>query len=200
MFKKLELAGQPFGRLTVICRANIKSGNTFWICQCSCDGLYSIFCGKSLTSKKIQSCGCLRREISQKKALAMVAANTLPSGESAFNLLYANYKMQARKRKNSVPFELTKEQFAVITKGNCVYCGTPPAQIYGNASCNGHYIYNGIDRQDNSLGYLVDNCVAACGQCNIMKSDFSVAEFLQACKAVISYQNQKETCLEQVSS
>ena len=196
--KRLELIGRVFNRLTVIQKADIKSNRTFWICQCSCDGLYSIFCGKSLTGGNIQSCGCLRRETAQTNAKMMTAANTLPPGEASFNLLYAIYKFHAERRK--IPFELAKFQFRLLTEDVCFYCGAVPSQIHRNRSCKGDYIYNGVDRKINSLGYTVENSVSCCGTCNVMKMEMSVDDFINACQSVVQYQNQKETCLEQVSS
>lgn len=38
-------------------------------------------------------------------------------------------------------------------------------------------IYNGIDRQDNSIGYKTENCVPCCKFCNLAKSKFTIKEF-----------------------
>ena len=185
--RKLELVGRTFDRLTVIQRARIVANTTFWICQCSCDGMYTIIQGKGLISKKIRSCGCLRRETSQKIARIRIAANTLPSGVASFNLLFAIYKFQANKRK--FPFELTKDEFRILTKKKCFYCGAEPAQIHKNRFCKGDYIYNGVDRKVNTLGYTIENSVPCCGTCNVMKMEMSVDEFISACQSVIAHQS-----------
>ncbi|WP_110933276.1 hypothetical protein [Paenibacillus bouchesdurhonensis] len=56
-----QLAGQRFGKLTVIRRAekNSKSGNAMWICECDC-GNRSTVIGSHLRSGKTSSCGCNR--------------------------------------------------------------------------------------------------------------------------------------------
>jgi len=41
------------------------------------------------------------------------------------------------------------------------------------------YIYNGIDRVDNSLGYVKENCKSCCFRCNKIKRDMSLEEFEQ---------------------
>ena len=43
----------------------------------------------------------------------------------------------------------------------------------------GRYIYNGVDRKDNNLGYTIDNCVPCCHRCNSMKSNLSYQNFIQ---------------------
>jgi hypothetical protein len=42
---------------------------------------------------------------------------------------------------------------------------------------NGVYVYSGLDRVDNTVGYTLDNVVPACKACNHAKVDMSYAEF-----------------------
>ena len=62
MRKKLELAGQKFGRLLVlyVCGRS-KDGRVLWKCRCDC-GNECIVSSASLKNKRIQSCGCLKRD------------------------------------------------------------------------------------------------------------------------------------------
>jgi hypothetical protein len=63
MGKLINLAGQKFGRLTVIKRAENNSFNRpRWICKCDC-GNYSIVSSSHLKSNHTKSCGCLQKEI-----------------------------------------------------------------------------------------------------------------------------------------
>jgi len=183
MHKKLQLDGLVSGRLTVVQRACVIAKNTFWICQCSCDGLYSIIRGKSITGKRIQSCGCIRREMNKKKAARLAILNTLAPGEAALNQLYASYEWHAVMDR-SLTFNLTVDEFRALTKGNCFYCGVEPKQVSRNVSCKGSYTYNGIDRKDSSLGYSPENCVSCCGSCNKAKGKKSVEDFLVMCRKV----------------
>ena len=67
MGKFVDLAGQKFGRLTVIKRVkNNKNGKIQWLCKCDC-GNEKIIVGNSLKSGLIKSCGCLRSESSKQK-------------------------------------------------------------------------------------------------------------------------------------
>ena len=43
---------------------------------------------------------------------------------------------------------------------------------------NGDFIYNGIDRLDNKLGYEEENCVPCCYLCNRMKWSITEKDFL----------------------
>jgi hypothetical protein len=59
----IDLAGQQFGRLTVIRRAaNIRGiQNSQWRCRCKC-GRKTTVCSNSLRRKLTRSCGCLANE------------------------------------------------------------------------------------------------------------------------------------------
>jgi len=184
--KKLQLTGRESGRLTIIQIARIISKRTHWICQCSCDGLYFIVPGNLINSKKVQSCGCLRRDVSRAKAAKNCLLNTLPAGEGSFNQLCAVYKFHAGKRK--LAFDLTHEEFKNLTKGNCHFCGVPPYQEYRPGHKSGSYIYNGVDRLVNEDGYTISNSVSCCGICNDMKRNRSVTEFISACEEIVNHQ------------
>lgn len=61
-----DLAGQKFGRLSVVSKAKMskKSTNglvTGWLCRCDC-GKEKVYSAKDLKSGKVLSCGCLLSE------------------------------------------------------------------------------------------------------------------------------------------
>lgn len=80
---------------------------------------------------------------------------------------------------------LSFEQFYQLTTANCYYCGLKPINrrnISGKLSSqeakdNGTFIYNGLDRIDNSLPHHYDNVVPCCKYCNTAKSQISLQEF-----------------------
>lgn len=88
--------------------------------------------------------------------------------------LFNDYKAKALKRK--LTFDLTQEEFEVLIKQNCVYCGLEPLQER-IARKNTKYVtpkpllYNGVDRRDNTQGYTLENSVPCCGPCNSHKSN-----------------------------
>ena len=61
MPKKIDLTGQPFGRLIVIREAGRKNGHVAWLCKCDC-GNELVVSGSDLRNEHTQSCGCLRLE------------------------------------------------------------------------------------------------------------------------------------------
>lgn len=65
MGKKLELAGQRFGRLTVIREAGKDSHGMYkWLCQCDC-GNQTVVLSSQLKSGRTKSCGCYRKEFAK---------------------------------------------------------------------------------------------------------------------------------------
>lgn len=115
-----------------------------------------------------------------------------PPGETSFHKIFLMYKANA---KNKVSFNLTKKQFREIIIQNCVYCGEFPkkynpylkndrTRIKSNNWVHQETIdrawinVNGIDRVNNKKGYILSNCVPCCFDCNEMKNNRSLSEFL----------------------
>lgn len=156
----IDLSGQRFGMLVVIKRVkNTKRNATKFLCKCDC-GKEVIRLSSSLKSGDAIGCGCWRN---------------LPYGEGAFRSFYRYTALNAKYRK--IKFNLSLEFFGWITKQPCRYCGAEPSYEYGQKRNNGKYIYNGIDRVDNNVGYVKENCVPCCGHCNYMKSAVPVEKF-----------------------
>lgn len=180
-----DLRGQRFSRLLVVdLNINEKAVMRYrreWICLCDCGNFKTVRRPDGLKSGDIKSCGCYSKET----ILRAVKAITLPKGEAAFNVLYGDYKKTARNKK--VGFTLTKKQFRFLTKSNCVYCDSEPSRLYGPSDVNGKYRYNGVDRQDNDKGYIIENCVPCCRSCNFMKGTLSVSKFLTHVNKINSY-------------
>jgi hypothetical protein len=122
---------------------------------------------------KHKSCGCYEGQRLNK-----------PKGEAAFTSLFCNYKANAKKR--NLSFNLTKDEFRKLTKGNCHYCGDKPKHLYKKQKCNGAYKGNGVDRLNNKLGYTINNCVSCCYKCNWMKSDLTPKKFLKHIEKIYS--------------
>lgn len=62
MPKKIDLTGQPFGRLLVLYECGrSKGGNVLWKCRCEC-GNECVVSSDQLRNKHTQSCGCLNRD------------------------------------------------------------------------------------------------------------------------------------------
>lgn len=174
----IDIRGERFGRWLVLDKEPIKTKKGYrWICKCDC-GIIKEVQSWDLRKGISKSCGCSLK---------------LAKGESCFNWLYNYYKKDcAKKRGHS--WELTKEQFRKLTKGNCYYCGTKPSNILNRATSNayGVYVYNGIDRLDNSKSYTEKNAVSCCAVCNSMKSKLSKKEFLKQIRKIYEYKINNE--------
>lgn len=161
--------GDIFERLTVIKRASRGNCNQLrWLCKCKC-GEESISQSSSLQSGHATSCGCYQKE-------RTIEANRLNKGESGFNRLYDDYQRKADDSNHE--FSLTKNEFRVLTKCNCHYCGKKPSQkkIPNRGGEHAVYTYNGIDRFNHSLGYILSNCVPCCEACNRMKAVYELID------------------------
>lgn len=72
------------------------------------------------------------------------------------------YEYEASAKKKGVPFELTKEYFDILTESDCKYCRRSSITWFG------------IDRVVPSLGYVIDNVVTCCYDCNLDKLEDDV--------------------------
>lgn len=108
----------------------------------------------------------------------------LREGDVGLTNLYKSYEEGAKKRKLS--FNLNIGEFEHLTKRNCSYCGIEPSQVE-KSKLNGDYIYNGIDRIDNNIGYEPDNCTTCCSKCNFAKHKLSRTEFINHIEKIYNF-------------
>jgi len=181
-----DLTGKRFGRLLVLNQTEpkrYKTGNhSRWLCLCDCGNTPTIF-GNSLRRADTKSCGCLKIETNQRNP-----------GQSGLSDVYSNYKKNARIR--NLEFSITKLEFSEISKKNCYYCGGQPSNTNivhydrpKQSQDHEKYIYNGLDRIDNNLGYILSNIVPCCKKCNFMKWNLNSDEFITHIRK-ISYHNE----------
>ena len=164
------MIGLRFGNVVVLARdshrAHGRQGCKWVTYRVRCDcGLEKVVFGPNLRSGRTKSCGCR-------------FSRRLSSEEAARRHFLLAYKANAL-RYGRV-FELTKEEFYSLTTGDCHYCGEPPSRLHKNqqekriAMCP----VSGIDRKDNTIGYVADNCVPCCANCNRAKGVMPYAEYL----------------------
>jgi hypothetical protein len=89
------------------------------------------------------------------------------------NTHYYNYKYKSNKYR--LNFELSLEQFDTIVKMPCYYCGI--IQDKG---------FNGIDRMDQTQGYVYKNCASCCKVCNFLKGSVDNISFLQRVEHILT--------------
>ena len=168
MPKLIDERFHRYGRLVVLDRAGSKKdGHIAWFCRCDC-GNFTIVSSQHLRGGNTKSCGCLQKERSGQ------AHNKLPKGQAAFNRILRDYKVGARDR--NLEWSLTDEQVKRLITQPCYYCGAKPrlhSDFIASYTCNGNFLYTGIDRVNNSKGYSPDNVVSCCSLCNYMKQTIS---------------------------
>jgi len=177
----LDLIGQPFGNLTVIGRApsHSRSHGSYWFCKCICGDIKS-YRRQSLV-KRIHktSCGCIKEPYLSRQVDPTKQLQTE---------LYNRYKRGARDR--NIEFKLYSDEVYKLSQGACVYCGLDPItpRVYYKGYSYEVTLYsNGIDRVNNTIGYLPTNVVSCCRYCNYAKHDMSVEEFFIWLKRVHDY-------------
>lgn len=114
--------------------------------------------------------------------------------QSNFNALFGSYKRSAQDR--GIEFNLSKDEFKLLTKQNCHYCGIEPSQKYDEKSGrykNGYWIYNGVDRKQDNISYNIDNCVPCCKICNYAKQGLTDIEFIEHIKKIYIHSLGSET-------
>ena len=94
---------------------------------------------------------------------------------------YNAYKGSAKHR--NLDFKLNIDEFEKITDQPCIYCG-------GYSDSYFEKNFNGIDRINSQIGYVLDNCVPCCKTCNVMKSDLPILDWIKHIKLILNYYNE----------
>lgn len=166
-----DLVGKVFGSWTVIEPYITAGGRKQWFCRCSCGSIKGLT-KEYLIKRSKKEPGC--RKCNKLKGLQTSEKYI----EFARSNLYRMYKFHANKR--SINFNLDYDTFVSLTSGTCFYCGKEPQQQYvrHRKTYKSIYMYNGIDRLDNSIGYTIENCVTCCKYCNFTKRDRTCFAFV----------------------
>lgn len=173
-FKRVEI-GEKYNHLTTISYDKAKS---LWMCQCECGNITYVR-SNQLAKGKIKSCGCLFRgpRFSKRK----------PNNQTLKMTLFKRYKASAKIRKKE--FNISEDVFEKLIMNNCHYCGSIPLSYHKRfINYDKNFRYNGIDRIDNTKGYIDGNCVTCCEICNKAKSEMSVEDFKNWIKRIYDKQ------------
>lgn len=189
--KKVELV-EKYWRLTPFKSLGIKDSRNryIWLFKCDCGNEIQASASDVKLGRK-KSCGCLAidnmRDVSQK--------NILPNNQSPFNKLFGRYKREAKNR--NYEFSLTEEEFRNFINKKCHYCGSIPNTelcIVKNKTEKNTLLYNGIDRKNNLIGYIVENCIPCCPICNRMKMTMEYNQFKNQVKNIYKHQMKEPHC------
>ena len=106
--------------------------------------------------------------------------------DAAASYVYKQYKATAKEKK--LIFAISKSEFINIAKRNCFYCNAQPSNVCRPSEYKTSFIYNGMDRVDNTKGYEADNVVSCCKMCNKSKNNYSKLEFLAWVRRIAIHQ------------
>jgi dCMP deaminase len=151
------------------------------ICKC---GKASVTRVSRLIDKTSTSCGCKPRPKRGFKS---------SFEEVSYNEIYRAISNGAKSRNYS--FELSKDDVKTLVQQNCHYCGSTPSNIK-KINGRGEQKYNGIDRFDNNVGYILSNCRPCCSTCNTIKLDLSGQDFIEHISKIIRMNKLNETISE----
>lgn len=182
--------GQVFGRLTIIDILDEKysiKGKTrgvFCLCRCKCGNMKKLPV-QNILYKNTRSCGCLRREQAAINIANVPTTKGMKYGKTKarrqdrdrviFNTILSKTRLNCAVRRK-LEFSIGLDDFIVLSKSNCYYCGSEPANTCKYNT--GEVVkYSGLDRKDNSLGYTKENAVPCCHICNRAKSDMKTNDF-----------------------
>jgi hypothetical protein len=179
-----DLIGQRFGRLVVTKRIPSKVYGIWrkraWELICDCGNVTNSFTGQ-LTKGAKKSCGCLHKISSAENGRK--SRHKVIKKESPCNSIYSHYKRDALKR--GYEFNLDKYYFLKLLTSNCYYCDSEPNNVHEKNIHN--FKYNGIDRIDNNVGYIIDNVVSCCKFCNVSKNNLTKEQFLNNIKKIYNH-------------
>lgn len=182
-----DMIGKKFGYLVVLERVprTHKKRGIVYLCECDCGAKKELEAVK-IRAGHVKSCGCKTNDLISKSK---------SKETSSFAKLFYAYRHSAKQR--GLEFLLTEDQFRSIVAKDCFYCGAVPKQESKVKSKNAPtFIYNGIDRKNNTLGYTVDNSLPCCKYCNYAKFRHTHDEFIAWVKKIYNHLQSTQTVLE----
>lgn len=185
----IDLTGKNFGKLTVKDLAKTEDRARIWNCLCECGVVIQRATAQLNRSEKlgfVQSCRTCAQRNNKAKDL----------GESSWRILFNNYVGGARRR--NLDFKITFNEFQEICSKDCHYCESKPIKHNRYIREDGRLVskissftadrswiqWNGIDRKNNSVGYIVENCLPCCSFCNVMKGTLDYYDFIARCGTI----------------
>lgn len=103
------------------------------------------------------------------RRLTNIAHNCVPELLRKQRRYLRDYKSGAVAR--NLEFTLTFEEFIEYWHEICVYCGNQIETI-------------GLDRVDNTKGYILGNVLPCCTLCNLMKRTMTADNFIAHCRVI----------------
>lgn len=158
--------GSVYRRLTVLAKDGLSNrGNVLYRCRCTCGAEVTV-AGVYLRDGTTGSCGCLKRE------KIHIGRPQIDLEEVFLTQIMGAYRRRAIRHQRV--FELTRSQFRDLVFSKCDICGIYPCRQWKpthRKTSGGMVLWNGIDRIDCALGYVVNNVRTCCTDCNMIRGN-----------------------------
>ena len=181
-----DLRGQQFGEFTVITQAKSevlinkkgrKTCRAAWLCRCACGAQQVVTATRLRVGYAVRCAHCNYRLRPQSRRQY-----------DDYEVLFRRTKTSASSR--GIRFELSLEEFELLVKADCHYCGASPVLLQWLARKR-PIVANGVDRTAGACGYVSANCVPCCKTCNFAKHTLGPNEFIEHCRRVVAYADRK---------
>lgn len=159
-----------YGKLTIerLFRGG-KDRRRMAACTCSC-GRHRVVRLTRLTTGGIIE--CVMCAMGSARRAGKFGRRRFSGQEREIRDSFGGYGVNARRK--GLNFQLSLDQFRQLVTSPCRYCGFSEKR-------------NGVDRLDNSKGYLFANCVPCCSVCNYAKREMRVEQFFSWVRAVYEH-------------
>ena len=104
----------------------------------------------------------------------MISKRKISDLERVENSLIREYKHSAKQR--NITYSLSDNLLLQLVKDPCNYCNSEPFKPHRE---DNNFLYNGLDRINNNIGYLESNVVPCCFICNKMKGVLNEGKFME---------------------
>lgn len=173
--KLINLKNKRFGKLIVIKKIDRRSkqGQVYWLCKCDCGNTNEVV-GFALRYGWAKSCGkCYREPTNKIKDRSM----------AIWRVLFTYLKNRDRNYGGKCDLEL--EDFISLSIKPCFYCGMKSSNTSTDKYSKENKLYfNGLDRKDSKIGYVLKNVVPCCCACNRAKNTMTINEYKKFIKRV----------------
>lgn len=191
---KLDLTGQKFGELTVIClEGKNKYSQRTWKCRCSCGSEIDIYVlTGDLRRGHKKSCGCIvagTNKNSNHPSHRKGSESPYWKGHGEISL-YAWRHIKDSAINRNIPFSITIEDAWKLFLAQNRKCKLSGLELSFRKKAKDYTGTASLDRIDSKKGYVIDNIQWVHKTINTMKMDLDQETFLMYCNLIV--QNNKK--------
>lgn len=143
-----------------------QNAGVWWLCKCDCGGEVlkpTRRLNYAARNHSNVNCGCYGH-LAPKRINARYVRTYVQSQSGA--------------RQRNYFFDLSLEEFVKIVSSPCHYCGVEHSMETKFKKWE-NVTHNGMDRVDNTQGYVASNVVPCCKLCNRAKNSLPVEDFIE---------------------